>query len=117
MVAGQLHPGLGHEELRSLQRLERSGEALAEVHDLVDAAPADVLEHRAQGGQVAVDVGEDGEAHGRRKKSQATSSRSMVAEAYLGPGAALAHLLVVTTISRKLLRQLGVEKLPSLSGV
>ena len=60
MVSGKMNPVLGHQKLRGLQRHQRAGEAVAQIDDGVHAPAFDVLEHGFEGGEVAVDVGDDG---------------------------------------------------------
>jgi len=63
VVAGELRPALRHQKLRGFAGKERPRQAVAEVHDRVGAAPSDIHQHRLERGEVAVDVGEDGETH------------------------------------------------------
>jgi hypothetical protein len=51
------------QEIEGFARPERAGDPVAEVEDVVHAAGGDVGEDGFQGEEVAVDVGDDGEAH------------------------------------------------------
>ena len=50
-------------ELHAVVRLGAVAHQIAEAPDLLDRLVLDVAEHRLEGGQVAVDVGQDGDAH------------------------------------------------------
>ena len=65
VIAEDLDPILRHEELSGLFGPERAGEVVAEVEDALDAAALQVGSDCLEGGQVAVDVGEQSEGgHG-----------------------------------------------------
>ena len=61
VVAEDVDPILRHEELGGLFGPERAGEVVAEVEDALDAAALQVGDDCLEGGEVAVDVGEEGE--------------------------------------------------------
>ena len=63
MVAGEMNPVLRHQELRSLQWPQRTREAVTQIDDGVDAAAADVLDHRFERGKISMNVRDDGDAH------------------------------------------------------
>ncbi|EEF26215.1 conserved hypothetical protein [Ricinus communis] len=70
VVAGDRRPALRHQVARRLQRHQRPGQDVAQVDDAVDTASADVGHDGLQGRQIAVDVGQQGDAHERLRESQ-----------------------------------------------
>jgi hypothetical protein len=52
---------LRHQELGGLCRPERAGEVVAEVEDALHAAALEVGDELLEGGEVAVNVGEEGD--------------------------------------------------------
>ena len=61
VVALDLDPILRHEELGGFGGPERAGEMVAEVEEALDAAALEVGDDLLEGGEVAVDVGEEGD--------------------------------------------------------
>ena len=53
-----------HQQIGRFRHLQRAAQDVAQVHRLVHALARNVGQHRLQGQQVAVDVGNDGELHG-----------------------------------------------------
>src|SRR5262249_60641846 len=51
-------------KVHGLARPERPGDAITEVDRSIGAALANVVKHRLECGQIAMDVGDDGEAQG-----------------------------------------------------
>ena len=64
VVADQAHLAALASQSRAGVRLRAVADHVAKAPDLVDPAVLDVGEDRLEGGQVAVDVGEDRDAHG-----------------------------------------------------
>lgn len=63
MVASDMHPGCLHEKLGRLQRQQRAGEAIPQVHYKINPASLDVLADSLQCGEVSMDVTDNGDAH------------------------------------------------------
>ena len=63
VVACKVDPVLRHQELSRFERQQRSRQAVAEVHRAVHTVAPDVPDHRLEGRQVPVDVGDNGDAH------------------------------------------------------
>ena len=64
VVAADRGQGKRHQAVGRLHRPQGSRDDVAEVDDEIHLRPGDVRQHRLQGRQVAVDVGDGGQAHG-----------------------------------------------------
>jgi hypothetical protein len=64
VVAGHVQPTERAQEISRFLRQQRAAQGVAQVDHHLRLAPTDVLQHGRQGGQVAVDVGDESDAHG-----------------------------------------------------
>ncbi len=64
VVALDMGPVLRYQKLGSLGGPERAGEMVAEVEDTPDAPALEVVDDLLEGGEVAVDVGEESDCVG-----------------------------------------------------